>query len=68
MGGHDTCLNRLLHHGLDINSTDHRGKNGLMYAAERGHLACLSVLVEQGGDIASMDDVSVFLFLIFFVY
>lgn len=53
-----TFLNRphvltlLLQHGADVNRTGHNGISALMWAAGKGHLDCITVLLDAGGDIA----------------
>ena len=46
----------LIHHGADVNSTDHDGKSVLMMAALNGHIGLVRQLIHKGANISKKSE------------
>ena len=49
--GHDTCLERLIQAGVDVNRQSYLDYTALMWAAASGYDSCLEVLIQAGADV-----------------
>lgn len=56
--GRDCIVEKGLSHGINIENTDNDGWNAIMYAARRGNMAVLKMLLDYGGELnrASLED------------
>ena len=49
--GYDNVLRTILAHGIDVNLRGYRQRTALMWAAVRGHLTSLQILLDNGADL-----------------
>ena len=58
-GGHDKCLELLVHAGADVNKHNEDNRTVLMVVANIGHDTCLQLLIQAGADVKSEDMINV---------
>jgi ankyrin repeat protein len=55
LDGHEEVVKELLDHGVDISTTDFKGRTALHLAAQGYSLGVLTLLLERGADMAARD-------------
>jgi len=56
--GHKETIQLMLERGVDINTIDYRGNSGLHIAAKHGFYEIASMLLKQGANFESSNNVS----------
>jgi uncharacterized protein len=58
-GGHPQVIRQLIDAGADIESQGEYQQTPLFYAALRGDLYCVKLLIEAGADVNHINEVSI---------